>query len=101
MTCPIGFHVPTVCERDNKTARFHTKSWSYLFACPECGASRRWNTNRLGGNFHPVCNGSKIVRHPRKEPMTYTVIVGRLNGAQESSVRDWPRGTPEWIINRP
>ena len=57
-----GKHKPAACKKINGSADFHTKSWSFRFECPECGASRRYNTNFLGSRYRLVCDGDKIAR---------------------------------------
>ena len=57
-------HHPAEMKKDCRTARFHTKSWSYAFVCPDCGNKVRKNTNYLGGR-KVICNGEKTSTAPR------------------------------------
>ena len=53
-------HTAVVCVKDPRTIDFHTKSYSFEFACPRCGNRRRMNTNYLGNRRHLVCDGGAI-----------------------------------------
>ena len=63
-------HTLHECIRDNKTADFHTKSWSYRFNCPVCGKHRRYNTNFLGNRNVLGCDGVQIKRFRRDRFVT-------------------------------
>lgn len=77
-------------QRDNKSAHFHTKSWSYKYQCPSCGKSQRRNRNFLGAKFFLVCDGQKVKRTQYGEAVDYTVIVGNARGSVEVNVHNFP-----------
>ncbi len=90
MTCPSGFHPPRAMKRDNASAHFHTRSWSYRHICPTCGKAQRRNSNFLGSRFHLVCDGQKVTRVRKDEAVEYTVIVGNARGAVEVTMHNYP-----------
>jgi hypothetical protein len=54
-------HARRVCQR-LKSLRYHTRSHSDAFQCPECGRQGRFNLNWLGNRKGVFCVGLRFER---------------------------------------
>lgn len=60
MTTQALAHPATECLPAPRSEQFHTKSWSYRYVCPVCGAAKRQNANYLGRRRTMACDGLAI-----------------------------------------
>lgn len=61
---PAPEHPSKVCQLMGER-RYHNRSHSDLFACPECGRHGRFNLNWLGNRKVVVCVGLRFERVDR------------------------------------
>lgn len=74
-------HVKQPCRQAGGiNLQYSNKNYSDLFVCIECGKSRRFSLNFLGGRRVPMCDGVNIKGGDKLDYQAYRAMKDKANG---------------------